>query len=172
MSYDFFIKYINENINKDPDDIYNELKSHSNIEILNFIMLDKFNYIYTKKETTEEKEKRLDTEYKNKVKQKYNNICMVTNKIIDVCQVAHIFSFKDSNNEERYDPENGFLLSAELHLLFDNSTFKFKIDPDTSIMTFSDEILNNPSMKDYHQYHNKKINLSEKNKYYLKKKYS
>lgn len=169
--YELYNLILNLNTNIEYKNKYEELiKNYPDDENkIDLVFYDLYKFEYIK---MDEKEKRLDTEYKNKVKQKYNNICMVTNKIIDVCQVAHIFSFKDSNNEERYDPENGFLLSAELHLIFDNPTFKFKIDPDTSIMTFSDEILNNPSMKDYHQYHNKKITLTDMNIHYLKKKYN
>ncbi len=82
----------------------------------------------------------------------------------------YIFSVR-SNLEEKYDPENGFLLSAELHILFDSTDNKLKIDPVTQIISFCKEILENKTMAEYKKYHNKKIELSDKQKYYLKKKY-
>ena len=169
MSYEFFTNYINENINKSSDEIYDELKKYDNKEILNFIMLDRFNYIPKLNETLEERLKRQDTLYRKKVIEKYNT-CMISGKDIEVCQVAHILPFKNSNEEEKYDSENGFLLSADLHMLFDNKNFDLKINQDGYVI-FSDNILKNKNMIEYNKYNNKKINLTEKNKYYLKKKY-
>lgn len=95
----------------------------------------------------------------------------VTNKPIHICQVAHIYPHKDCESIEKYDISNGLLLSAELHLLFDN--FKFKIDPDTKFMKFLQDILDDDTMNYYKQYHNQLFphHLTERNIYYLKKKY-
>jgi len=159
---------LNLQSNKDFVNKYEELiKLYPNEEDkIDLVFYDLYNFEYIK---IDEKEKRQDTIYRKKVIEKYNT-CMITGKDIEVCQVAHILPFKDSNEEEKYDSENGFLLSADLHMLFDNKNFDLKINQDGYII-FSDNILNKKSMIEYNKYNNKKINLTEKNKYYLKKKY-
>ena len=96
---------------------------------------------------------------------------MITNKPLYVQQVAHIFPHNLCDSDEKYDIENGFLLSAELHILFDSDGYQFRINPETQIISFSKEILEDTAMTEYTKYHNTKINLSNKNIYYLKKKY-
>lgn len=137
-----------------------------------FYSLKKYEYkeIIEKDETTEQREKRLDTNYRNIIREKYKT-CMITGKPLYVSQVAHIYPHTLCKPDEKYDPENGFLLSAELHILFDSKDCDLKINPDTQIITFSKKILEDDSMAYYTQYNNKKIELSEKQKYYLQKKY-
>ena len=136
---------------------------------IDFIFYDLFNY-EPKKLT--EKEQRKDTKFRNQVRAKYNNVCMITGKPIDICDVAHIYPFSQSSEIEKYDVDNGFLLSKELHVYFDLPTYDFKIDPDTSTIILSDDILTNSSLSEYHKYHNTKIKLNKQNKEYLRKKYS
>jgi hypothetical protein len=141
------------------------------IDKIDLIFYDLYKYEYTKiTETIEEREKRLDSEFRNKVREKYKT-CMITNKPLYVSQVAHIYPFKLCEPDEKYDISNGLLLSAELHLLFDTPDHKLIINPDTKIISFSEDILNDKSMIEYRQYQNMKIDLDEKNIYYLRKKY-
>jgi len=175
MNYNDIIKYIDNNNDKQINILYNELKNNLNKSLLDFIFYDKFDYEHIElpeelpEKTIEEKIKRKDYDFRKSVIEKYKT-CMITNKPLCISQVAHIYPYKLSDSDEKYDPENGLLLSAELHLLFDN--FKFTIDPETNIITFSDDILEDNSMNYYRQYHNMKIDLNDKNKYYLRKKYS
>ena len=173
MSAKSIIRTIDENNREELKKTYIELSKDNDKVYLDYLFYALKKYIHnpveTLNETTEERLKRQDTIYRKKVIEKYNT-CMITGKDIEVCQVAHILPFKDSNEEEKYDSENGFLLSADLHMLFDNKNFDLKINQDGYII-FSDNILNKKSMIEYHQYNNKKLNLTEKNKYYLKKKY-
>jgi hypothetical protein len=167
------IKNIDTNNKYNLCKLYNELKDNYNKDYLDYLFYSLKKYEYKETEETEQietREKRQDNEYRESIKKKFNYCCAVTNKPIYVCQVAHIHPYKLCNPEEKYDDSNGLLLSAELHLLFDN--FKFIINPDTHIMTFSEDILQYESMSYYRQYHNAKINLSEKNIEYLKKKYN
>ena len=168
MNYDDIIKYISENNNKQ----LNELRNIIDTDILNFIFYDKFDYEHKEIiETTEEREKRLDTEYRETVKDKYKK-CMITGKPDYLSQVAHIYPYKLCNQEEKYDSENGFFLSAELHILFDTVDSKLRIDPETELIILSEDVLTNNTLESIHKYHNTKILLSDKNKQYLRQKYS
>ena len=174
MNYNDIIKYIDDNNDKQINILYEELKNIADIDLVNFIFYDKFEYEYKeiieKDETIEQREKRLDTEYRNTIRDKYKT-CMITGKPLCVSQVAHIYPHTLCKLDEKYDPENGFLLSAELHILFDSKDCDLKINPKTQIITFSKKILEDDSMVEYKKYNNKKIELSAKQKYYLQKKY-
>ncbi len=165
---------INLNSEKELEQKYEEMiKIYPDcIEKINLVFYDMYEYEYIeiieKDETIEQREKRLDTNYRNIIREKYKT-CMITGKPLCVSQVAHIYPHTLCKPYEKYDQDNGFLLSAELHILFDN--FQFKINPDTLIMTFSQDILDDDTMSYYKQYHNKKIELSDKQKDYLRKKY-
>ena len=170
MNYNDIIKYIDNNNDININILYDELINNVNKDILDFILYDKFNYEHIEEvnETIEEKIKRYDSVFKKSVKEKYKK-CMITGKPLYMCQVAHIYPFSESDIIEKYDINNGLLLSIDLHLLFDN--FKFIIDPDTHIVSFTDDVLNDDSMSYYITFHNTKIDLNNKNIYYLKKKY-
>ena len=174
MNYNDIIKYIDDNNDKQINILYEELKNIVDINLLDFIFYDKFKYEYTKiiekDETMEQREKRLDTEFRKTIRNKYTR-CMITGKPLCVSQVAHIYPHNLCKPEEKYDPDNGFLLCAELHILFDSKDCDFKIDPETHLVTFSKNILEDITMSYYTQYHNKKIILNDRQKYYLKKKY-
>ena len=88
-------------------------------------------------ESVQEREKRLDTKYREAVKNKYKR-CMISNKPDFLSQVAHIYPYKLCEPEEKYDQENGFFLSAELHILFDTNDSKLRIDPETKSIILSD----------------------------------
>ena len=159
--------------NKDNlDELYEELSKNtkmiSNINLWFNIFHD---YTYVKKVKTEEREKRSDTKFRKLVKERYNNCCMITQKIPEVCEVAHIYPHSESNLNDKYDIDNGILLCKDLHTLFDHSQFHMKINPDTHSIELSEYIMNNFSMSEYHKYNNKKINLTQNNIKYLKMKY-
>ena len=160
-----------KNLNSENDYItkYEELLSiyPEAIDKIDLVFYDLYKFEY---KLYEQQEKRLDTNYRNIIREKYKT-CMITGKPLCVSQVAHIYPHTLCEPDEKYDPENGFLLSAELHILFDSKDCDLKINPSTQIMSFSKKILEDKSMHYYTQYHNKKIELSDKQKYYLTKKY-
>lgn len=156
------------------NELYNELTNSIDKDYLDYLFYSLKNYEYKKiieTEIIEEKEKRLDKNFRQKIINKYNNCCIVTQKPLYICQVAHIYPYAKCEFNEKYDESNGLLLSVELHILFDND--KFKIEPETQIITFTDDILNDTTMNYYKKYHNKLFpyKLTEKNIYFLKKKY-
>jgi predicted restriction endonuclease len=130
------------------------------------------NFVYEKNIKIEEREKRSDSTFRNDVKNKYLNKCMITGKPIKVCEVAHIFPHSAANIDDKYNVDNGFLLCRELHLLFDHKDFDFKINPDTCCIELSNEIMNDETMDAYHKYNGKNIKLNKNNIKYLRMKYN
>ena len=168
------IKSIDDNDINNLNNLYLKLIEENDKYYIDYLFYSLKKYEYKEienTETIEQREKRLDTNYRNKVREKYKT-CMITGKPLYLSQVAHIYPHTLCEPEEKYDFENGFLLSAELHILFDSTDNKLRIDPETQIISFSKEILEDDSMIEYRQYNNKKIELSAKQKYYLHKKYN
>jgi predicted restriction endonuclease len=167
------INLINNTENKDLNILYEELENKYEIDLLNYLfyVLKDYEYNNDKEDQIEERIKRLDTIFKKQVKERYDNCCMITQKIPEVCEVAHIYPHSASNIDDKYDVDNGFYLCKELHLLFDHPNYHMKINPETHLIEFSDYITQNSTMSEYHKYNNKKITLTPNNISYLKMKY-
>ena len=71
-----------------------------------------------------------------------------------------------------YTNSFGFFLSAELHILFDTLDSKLRIDLETKSIILSEDVLQDNTLEEYHKYHNTNIKLSDKQIYYLNKKYN
>ena len=176
------IKTIDKNNIDELNNLYNELIKDNKKHYIDYLFYSLKKYEHKEiiedeiiedeiiKENIEEREKRQDALYRKLIQNKYKT-CMITSKPLCVSQVAHIYPHRLCTLEEKYDPVNGFLLSAELHILFDSTDNKLKIDPETQIISFCKEILEDETMAEYKKYHNKKIELNDKQKYYLTKKY-
>jgi hypothetical protein len=149
------------------------VEKYNNINLVDMAFYDLFDfeYIVNNTITLEERIKRKDTQFRNQVINKYKR-CIITNKPLKYCQVAHIYPHALSDDKEKYDPDNAFLLCADFHIGFDHKEPDFIINPNLKCIEISESILTDPTMSDYHKYHNKKIELSDRNIYYLKKKYN
>lgn len=66
-----------------------------------------------------------DESFKNQVKKKYDK-CIVSGNPVIECDVAHIVPLNQNYN---FDPDNGLLISTNLHRLFD--LYYWTINPDT-----------------------------------------
>lgn len=76
--------------------------------------------------------------YRNKIIEKWNKTCPITNcKVLTILISSHIKSWKESNNKERWDVENGILLSPNVDSLFDKHLISFSDDGE---MLLSDKI--------------------------------
>ena len=65
--------------------------------------------------------------YRQQILDKWNNKCGVTGSGISKILISsHIVPWKDSNDNERLDPENGILLSPNLDGLFDRYLISFR----------------------------------------------
>ena len=116
MNYNDIINYIDNNIDKKIDVLYNELKNNIDITILNFIFYDRFNYEHINinpNETYENKIKRKDNKFKESVTNYYKS-CIITGRSLYVCEVAHIYPFADSELEDKYNPVNGIKYSRSI----------------------------------------------------------
>lgn len=76
--------------------------------------------------------------YREKIIEKWNKTCPITNcKVLTILISSHIKSWKESDNEERLDVENGILLSPNVDSLFDKHLISFT---DEGEMLISDKI--------------------------------
>ncbi|QNT79465.1 HNH endonuclease [Entomobacter blattae] len=81
-------------------------------------------------------------EFRNQLLEHWNNACAVTEiKIPQLLRASHIKPWKDSNNEERLDPNNGLLLIANLDAAFDKYLMSFE---DDGTMIFSQTLGKDP----------------------------
>ncbi|MCP5283755.1 MAG: HNH endonuclease [Burkholderiaceae bacterium] len=59
----------------------------------------------------------------------YGNRCAVTElNVVPLLRASHILPWRDSNNDQRLDPNNGLLLSPNLDALFDSYLITFSRD--------------------------------------------
>lgn len=82
--------------------------------------------------------------YREKIIDKWNKTCPITNcKVITILISSHIKSWKESDNEERLDVDNGLLLSPNVDSLFDKHLISFTDDGQMLISdNITDEVLN------------------------------
>lgn len=74
----------------------------------------------------------------------WNSACAVTNIAIpELIRASHIKPWRESNNEERLDPNNGLLLMANIDAAFDKYLISFE---DNGSMIFSRELGENPHL--------------------------
>jgi hypothetical protein len=175
------IKSIDINNIVELKNLYNILIKDNDKDYLDYLFYSLKKYEHTDEfiqeteetiqETTEERIKRKDTQFRKAVIEKYKR-CIITNKPLKYCQVAHIYPYALSDETEKYDPENALLLCSDFHIGFDHTYTDFIINPNLKCIELSESILSDLTMSEYHKYHNKKIELSDKNIYYLKKKYN
>ena len=170
---DTFIKnYIKEN--KEKKSLYEICNT---LIVKYFFLLEDIEYVYSfffdedininDIKLTSDKQKRLDSEFKNKVKQRYNK-CIISGYNIRQCEVAHIIPFCKSNEIDKYNPNNGLLLSCELHKLFDEKVFK--INPNTFEIEI-DELIEDIKELAIYKYKNKKLDININSIPYLDKIY-
>lgn len=94
--------------------------------------------------------------------------CILSGLYSDFCDVAHIIPFCDASPADKYNPDNCFLLSKNIHCFFDK--FLWSINPDTSCVVLSNKLLDDP-VYNMQSFHNKFIPLSFNQKYFLKSHY-
>lgn len=161
------IKYIN-NYDEIKDKYEELIMKNYNKEDLDYIFYLYFKYDNNENEIDnikiEDKIKRQDSEFKNKVINNYKT-CIITGRSKSVCEVAHILPFSESNNEQKYDEYNGILLCRDLHCLFDKKLIS--IDYKDFKLILSKDILEDNTLEIYHEYNNKILNIKEETRKYL-----
>jgi hypothetical protein len=148
--------------NLDKNEIYNKLVENYQKKKVDFVMYDLFQYIHKE---TEEKEKRLDQQtFKKDLVERYKK-CIITGVTEIACEACHIIPFSECENNDKYNVNNGLLMRADLHKLFDSGYLK--INPNTLQVEISNNILD----EEYQKYNGKKLNIHEKSIYFLNQIY-
>lgn len=129
---------------KNIEQIFNELLNNDyhffDIQLGYFKLLNELNSIDIDDKKLQLKNIRADYEFKKKVKEYYNESCVISGADFDECSICHIKPFYLCNDDEKYDPCNGIILSESLHRLFDK--YYFTINPNTFKIIISNEIKN------------------------------
>ena len=118
-----------------------------------------------------------DAEYRELVKQRFGKciICQNNECHISCCQVAHIYDFskcvRNNDEESKYNINNGIVMCANTHLMFDKHLLKLTIIDSNNAMV-SIEI--DKTLKDcnIYRYNGQIITLFKENMKYLEKRYS
>jgi len=66
-----------------------------------------------------------------------------------MCEACHIVPFVKSDNANMYNVNNGLLLSANLHELFDKHLISVNM---LGIVVLSSKVLSKDTFKNYHKY--------------------
>jgi hypothetical protein len=67
--------------------------------------------------------------FRQALESRWQNACAVTGcKVSSVLRASHIKPWRDSNNDERLDPNNGLLLGAHIDAVFDAGLISFRDD--------------------------------------------
>ena len=119
---------------------------------------------------------RNDNEYRKAVKDKFKK-CIICDDCHEYTyQVAHIWNHKDckNKNEDAFNVNNGLLMCANAHLLFDNHILKLNAsnDLDSANEYKFIVVIDKDKANEYYKYNNKTIFLNYENMKYLEKRYS
>lgn len=124
------------------------------------------------------KDIRDDNYFRTKIKNKFKKCIICDNCPEYTYQVAHIWNYKDCKTSaiDAYNINNGLLMCANTHILFDNNILQIKPVLDCELNS-SDEylatiIINENEAREYYKYNNKQICLNYENIKYLEKRYS
>jgi len=154
--------------------IYNSLKNDNSVENYNRLVRQygqadvDFMITFTNinpQQAFELKEKRRDSKFREKVLERFDRKCIITGNLEEECEVAHILPFSFCLDIQKYDVNNGLVLSANLHKLFDK--YIFSINPNTFCVEVKKDKVYSIS-----QYDGKKLDFKVENILYLEKHYN
>jgi hypothetical protein len=140
-------------------------------EDVDLVMMDEFQFEYNGgiQSCMDCRERRNgQSKFRKRIIEKYKK-CLITGIGPMACEACHIKSFMGSTDLEKYDIDNGLLLCANLHKLFDK--YLISINPSTCRMEISIK-LDIEDYKELEKYKNKKIKINEKTIEYLHYHYS
>lgn len=156
--YDIF-KKIYENYNKYGYVTKEECKlALLNIFDINFNIDFDLDELFSDNTIYELKEKRVKQETFRKNIINRDKKCLLSNSPATMCEVAHIIPYCECDKNIKYDVNNGLLLNAGLHKLFDK--FLWSIDTNSKVV-LSPKVLNDSDYELVHCYHNKVLKLND-----------
>lgn len=138
----FFMDILTEKITRmmkysNPFDIYISLITYQNQEELDVIFYHFYNVLFTENEKAMITKRLKQSLFRDKLIERYKK-CIMTNSPPIMCEACHIIPFCESSDEQKYDIDNGLLLEAGIHKLFDE--YLISIKPNNMIL---DEQINN-----------------------------
>lgn len=77
--------------------------------------------------------------------------CIITGMSINVCEAAHIIPFSESDKDNNFNIDNGLLLNATLHKLFDK--YHLSINPITLCVEINKKSEDYEHIKSYNNHH-------------------
>jgi len=160
--YIMSFKQLDEIYNLLQNENYSILKNNYNNEDINCVLRLKFNRDnnFINKITLVLKETRpCQNVFKNKLVKKFN-CCPISKMNNKICEAAHILPFSICNDEQKYDINNGILLSSNLHKAYDKGYFI--IDEITCKIKINYNILKKDNINNLDE-----IDLLDKNNYYI-----
>ena len=162
--YIFFEK--NDRKITDKKELYFESIKLFDKEKVKLVMYDKYQFIADDlREITEREEQ---DNFRKDIISRYSK-CIITGNGELVCEACHIKPYKICKENEKYDINNGLLLDANHHKLFDKHLIS--INPET----FQLEISHSLDKDAYHEIwknNKKQLNIFPLSKIYLKSHYS
>jgi hypothetical protein len=168
-------EYIKNNYEKQSiEQIFEDLLLKNNyffdIQLGYFSLLNELNKsgIQIEDKKTDVKKIRADYEYKQNVKKLYNETCIISGADIDECSICHIKPLSESSYNEKYDYNNGIILSESLHRLFDK--YYFTINPETFEIIISQNIKHKKLL--INNFIGKKLDIYKSSKKYLEYHYN
>jgi hypothetical protein len=126
------------------------------LETLLFIAYDLHKYEPNDKIIEKKLKRQYQYKFRKELEKRYKK-CIISKKNITVCEACHIIPFSKSDNEQIYNINNGLLLSADLHKLFD--TYKMSINNDKKVV-FANNIFEEKSYKEFRKYVNVDVKLN------------
>ncbi len=155
------------------DNLYDEIKTmnkqqletfiqnHDNdkitLETLLFIAYDLHGYEPDDKITEQKLKRQHQQKFRHELEKRYKK-CVISKKNIDVCEACHIVPFSESESAQKYNINNGLLMSADLHKLFDKDRMSIN---DEGHIVFAKDLLQQKSYKEFRKYDNMLINLNQ-----------
>ena len=136
---------------------YFELMKTYSIDILKFLFLQTHNIIFDDDQYYQQIKRIYQAKFRNELIKLYGNKCIISN--VSKFQACHVKPFSKCDFTNKYDKNNGILLKADLHELFDD--YIFSINPDTFIVEFNNNFFKKEeNFKEYGRFDGLKLNLN------------
>lgn len=150
-----------------PLDTYISLLEDYNDNDIELAFLSGFNISFTTEELELKEVRKKQAFFRKKLIDRYEH-CIITGSHEYMCEACHIIPHNICTDEQKYDINNGLLLNAGVHKLFDRNMIG--INPVTSTVELSTEILTNNKYRDLHQYNKQKLALPKETLQYIKRR--
>jgi predicted restriction endonuclease len=137
------------------------------LETLLFVAYDLHKYEPDNKITEKKLKRQYQYRFRKELENRYKK-CIISKKSVTVCEACHIIPFSESDHKQIYDVNNGLLMSADLHKLFDK--YIISIDNDRKLV-FAKNLLKDSAYKEFRRYDDVVIDLNKETMQNMKQHY-